>query len=97
MSNELKLTPYSRTKYSAAEKMMFDLIPKDGTKIRSSDLVHKRLMHGEWDVANPQNIITVTMNNLIRKISTNGEKFKVMKDGKRVGHHVVEYYVEKRR
>ena len=93
----MRLSQYPKTtNYSGTERTMFDLMPKDGTKIGSHDLMHRRYLDGPWDVENPLNIISVIMNKLIRKVKENDEDFVICKDKKRTGNHKVAYWVKPR-
>ena len=92
----MKLSQYPKRSYSRTEETMFKLMPKNGRRIGSHDLLLKRLMAGPWDVENPLNIISVIMNKLIEKVEENEEDFIICKDGKRTGNHKVSYWVEPR-
>ena len=92
----MKLTRFPETRYTMMELHLFDKLPKTGRKFDSADIVKMREDMGDWDVAFPLKNITVTMNRLIDKIEANGEPFRICKDGKRTGHHKVEYWLEQR-
>lgn len=94
--DDMKLTPFPKRKYSMLESYVFDMIPKNGKRIKSRQIADARAELGNWKVANPLNTITVTMNNLIRKVKANKEDFIIMKDKKRPGHHEVEYWIKRK-
>lgn len=92
----MKLTDYPKHSYSLLEHRLFDMLPKDGQRIFSTELANARAAAGRWSATNKNNTITVTMNKLIKKVQANREPFRVKKAGKRRGHHVVEYWIEPR-
>jgi len=79
--------------YTAQEKRLLALLPPDGAKITSRDLTSKRKRVSRWPVENPQNAVSVTMRNLIKKVAKNREAFRVRKSYRR-GPHPVEYWME---
>jgi len=93
----MKLTKFpKKSRYSILESYMFNLMPKNGKKVSSRKLAEGRASMGAWNVDNPLNTVTVTMNKLIRKVQANKEEFIIKKDGRRPGHTEVEYWVEPR-
>jgi hypothetical protein len=92
-----KLTRFPETRYTMMESHLFDVLPKNGRKIDSAAIVKLREEMGDWDVKFPMKNITVTMQRLIDKIEANGEPFQIVKDGKRTGHHKVQYWIEPRK
>jgi hypothetical protein len=96
MMDAMKLTPFPKRPYSMLETHVFNMLPKNGRRIKSRQLADARAKMGNWKVANPLNTITVTMNNLMVKVKANKEDFVIVKDGKRPGHHEVEYWIERK-
>lgn len=90
----MKLTDFSKVRYSTLEHRVFATLPKNGRKVSSKDLADARAKLGDWNVKHPLNIITVVMSNLMRKTKKNREPFVIRKDGKRPGHPEVEFWIE---
>lgn len=90
----IALTKFPKVQYSVMERYLFEVMPKDGRRFTSAHIAKKRDEHSNWNVVHPLNIITMTMSRLIEKVQTNNENFKIMKDGKRPDHHMVEFWVE---
>jgi hypothetical protein len=81
-----------KRRYSLTEHRLFDLLPQDGSKVLTSELVAGR---GEgWKVQFPMRNVTVTMDVLSKKIKDNREPFRIKKEGKRRGHMECEYWLE---
>ena len=91
----MKLSEFpEKAQYSLTEFRLFETLPKDGTRIRTTDIAEKR---GDgWDVQFPLKNITVVMNLLISKVNANKEPFRIAKEDKTVGHPFVEYWLEPR-
>jgi hypothetical protein len=90
---EFKLSDFPKRQYSMLEYRLFDAMPKDGTTFGSADLAAARNEMGKWDINNPLNVVTVTMNRLIKKVQLNREDFRIMKKGRYRGHPESEYWV----
>jgi hypothetical protein len=82
--------------YSMLETRLFQLLPQNGRPVGSKDLLAAYEKNGEWNVAHPLNIITVTMGILIKKVKANKEPFVIEKEGRYIGHPEVEYWIKKR-
>lgn len=91
---KIKLTEFPRRRYTMLEYRLFDALPKNGEKVSSADIADAREELGNWKIKYKQNTITVTMNRLMEKVKDNREPFRIKKDGKRTGHHIIEYWVE---
>jgi len=91
-----ELTKFPAIRYTMMENHLFDVLPKNGKKVTSADLVEKRMAMGDWDVLNPRKNITTTMQRLLEKIDDNEEPFRIAKAEKATGHHTVEYWLERR-
>ena len=92
----MKLTEFPKIKYSMLEYYLFKQLPENGSKIGSKQIAKARQKRGNWKVDNPENVVTVVMNNLIRKVKANREDFVIEKDGRRPGHPEVEYWLRER-
>ena len=79
--------------YSPSERIMFALVPQDGTKITSEELANKR---GGWDIANPRVATIAIMRSLMKKMTINGESFCISKTN-RNGPYPLEYWFESSR
>jgi hypothetical protein len=79
--------------YSRGERQLFELLPKDGTKISSTDLTASREKRYKWDIDNPRNAVSVTMTSLMQKIVRNREPFRLRKTPQR-GPYPVEFWIE---
>ena len=93
----IKLAEFPKVRYTMMEFHLFKSLPKSGRKVGSAEIARAREKLGNWDIKHQLNTITTTMNRLMDKVETNGEPFRIMKDGKRTGHHEVEYWVEIRK
>lgn len=93
----LELSPNSKRKpYSDGERELFQLLPKNGKRISSAQLmIMKKRRSATWLVKHPRNNVTVTMKHLIAKVRHNRESF-VVHQSKRVGPHPIEYWIEVR-
>jgi hypothetical protein len=91
-----ELTKFPAHRYTMMESHLFDVLPKNGKKVTSADMVEKRMEMGDWDVAHPRKNITTVMQRLLEKIDDNKEPFRIAKAGKEAGHHTVEYWLEER-
>jgi hypothetical protein len=93
-----ELTKFPAHRYSIFESHLFDKLPKNRKRFNSADIVKiRKAMGGEWDVKFPLKNATTWMQRLLEKVDANGEAFQIMKDDKRTGHHVVEYWIQKRK
>lgn len=97
---KFELTKFPSNRYTMMENHLFDVLPKEGRaserRVGSAYLVEKRREMGDWDVQNPLKNITTVMQRLLEKIDENGEPFRIAKEGKYEGHHMVEYWLEER-
>jgi len=91
-----ELTKFPKKRYTMMEYHLFDMMPRDGTKVTSADLAEGREALGKWKVKFPLKNITMHMNNLIGKVDLNKEVFRVGKEDKYPGHPQVEYWIEPR-
>jgi len=92
----IELTKFPKIRYTMMEAHLFDKLPKNGRRVGSAEIVKMRESMGEWDVKFPLKNITVTMNRLMQKIDDNEETFRIAKEAKYAGHHMVEYWLEPR-
>jgi hypothetical protein len=92
----MQLTEFPKRRYSMLEYRVFNMLPKDGSRIRSRDLAAERDEMGVWKAKNKLNIMTVVMANLTEKVKANKEPFRICKEGRYPGHPEVEYWVEPR-
>jgi hypothetical protein len=93
---KFELTKFPSNRYTMMENHLFDALPKNGKKVNSADIVMMRRDMGDWDVKNPSKNITTVMQRLLEKIDENKEPFRIAKEGKYEGHHMVEYWLEER-
>jgi hypothetical protein len=90
----MKKTIKERLKYSPSEQKLLNLIPLDGKRITTKELIARRY-RGESLPFNAATITTGTLNSLIRKADHNRETFRVRKSGRK-GPRPQEIWVEKR-
>lgn len=83
--------------YSKSEIELFSLMPQNGGKINSTELVEARIKQYNWDIANPRNALAVTMDSLIGKIELNREQFRLRKSKKHLGPYPIEFWLERLR
>lgn len=80
--------------YSPSEIQLFNMVPKDGSKITSKRLVEIKVKKFKWDIDNPTNALWVTMDSLIKKIKKNRQGFRLMRSEKS-GPHSQKYWIER--
>jgi hypothetical protein len=85
------LTPKFRN-YSRSERELFELMPRNGSKISSKDLTDLRHRKFDWDIMNPRNAVAVTMHSLRIKVERNREPFSIYKT-KQCGPYPVEFWI----
>jgi ATP-dependent DNA ligase len=80
--------------YSKAQLVLFDLLPKDGSKITTKELVEKRQARekANWPVDFPRQIVTSTMQILIERVTENRESFRIRKSH-RCGPRPITYWI----
>lgn len=83
-----------KVKYTMTEYHMFAVLPQDGKRIVSADIVEAR--GDKWKVGFPLKNVTVTMNRLIDKVKANDEPFRIKKEARYPGHLQCEYWIERR-
>ncbi len=81
--------------YSSNEKMLFDLVPKNGARITSNELVRLRKAARRWPIANPRNSVISAMRSLMEKIDANKEAFR-LRQSPQLGPYPSEYWIENR-
>ena len=84
-----------KTPYSPSQRQLFEFMPKDGTRIKSTDLALMKIKKFKWTVDNPYNAVSVHMRHLRKKINKNKEPFELMKSKAR-GPYSVEFWIERR-
>jgi hypothetical protein len=82
------------TPYSARERSVFKLLPKDGKRITTNQLVKLYYKNDSRQLNANANIVGV-IRSLIRKVDVNKEPFRIQKSA-RAGPHPLEYWLEKR-
>jgi hypothetical protein len=90
----MQLSEFPRVRYTMMEYHLFNMIPKSGKTITSTEIANARDKLGKWDVKHPLQIITTMMDRLAGKVQDNREAFRIRKDGKYPGHPTVEYWIE---
>ena len=88
--SEISLNP-TVVPYSKGEMRLFKMMPKDGTRVTTQDLVGRKSWGG---IEFPRNSLNVTINSLREKVAKNKEAFKIMKTKQR-GPHPIEYWIER--
>ena len=81
--------------YTRPERELFELIPKDGTRISSARLANLRQIASNWAIDHQRNNVTTVMQSLIKKVNHNQENFQI-KRTKRMGPHLAMYWIEAR-
>lgn len=84
-----------RVNYSPRELEIFELLPKNGSHINSSDIV-KEYWKGKTNIPRHSRIVVMDgLRSLIDKVNDNKESF-VVKKGPRRGPHGITAWIEKR-
>jgi len=84
----------SKVRYSPSEQQLLNLLPKDGTRITTSDLVNKR--YGKNVPLNGQKIVMSAMRSLIDKVVIKREPFRVRRSTRR-GPKPIEFWIDQKK
>jgi hypothetical protein len=98
MTGNLKLT--KTVKYSKNQLLLFSMMPKDGTRITSTELVRKMMMRRKRDarreLEHPRNLVITTMKyGLIKKVNAH-ENFRICLT-QQSGPYPIEYWIERKK
>jgi hypothetical protein len=93
-TNNLHLTEDALLPYSKTQKLLFTFLPKDGSKITSSELAAMKKRATRWNIEFPTNAIITTMGHLMSKVARNKEPFRIKKSPPR-GPIQSEFWIER--
>lgn len=65
--------------YSDLQQELFKLLPQNGDRVGTKDLLLAKLRQGVWDVRRPRQIVGMTMLRLKERIRLNKEPFVLCK------------------
>lgn len=59
--------------YSALQRELFKLLPQNGDRVGTQDLLLAKLKQGPWDVRRPRQIVGITMLRLMERMERHKE------------------------